>query len=162
MHNLVLADRNIQITFSRIWHNVGFWGKMQLLTQIIYSIFSNETISEEELEKMKSQDMLNSILNEFTVHFPKLKTPLIDERDQYLAQKIKEAPGKKVVAVLGAAHVPGIKEEIKKEHDLERLSQVPPKSKAPKIIGWAIPIIHYFDYCLYFLYESICGIASNT
>ncbi len=113
--NLVLADRNIQITFSRIWHNVGLWGKMQLLTQIIYSIFSKDSISEEELEKMKSQDMLNSMLSEFTEHFPKLKTPLIDERDQYLAQKIKEAPGNKVVAVLGAAHIPGIKEEIKKE-----------------------------------------------
>ena len=139
--NLVLADRNIQTTFSRIWHNLGFWGKMQLLTQIIYSIFSDETISEEELEKMKSKDMLNSILSDFTEHFPKLKTPLIDERDQYLSQKIKEAPGNKIVAVLGAAHVPGITEEIKKEHDLESLSQLPPKSKAPKIIGWAIPLI---------------------
>ena len=139
--NLVLADRNIQITFSRIWHNIGLWGKMQLLTQIIYSIFSNDQITEEELEKMKSQDMLNSMLSEFTEHFPKLKTPLIDERDQYLAQKIKEAPGNKVVAVLGAAHIPGIKEEIKKEHDLSFITQLPQKSKAPKIIGWAIPIL---------------------
>ena len=138
--NLVLADRNIQITFSRIWHNIGLWGKMQLLTQIIYSIFSKDSISEEELEKMKSQDMLNSMLSEFTEHFPKLKTPLIDERDQYLAQKIKEAPGNKVVAVLGAAHIPGIKEEIKKEHDLSLITRLPQKSKAPKIIGWAIPI----------------------
>jgi pheromone shutdown-related protein TraB len=137
---LVLADRNIQITFSRIWHNVGLWGKMQLLTQIIFSIFSNDRISEEELEKMKSQDMLNSMLNEFTEHFPKLKTPLIDERDQYLAQKIKEAPGNKVVAVLGAAHVPGIKEEIKKDHDLALITRIPKPSKVPKIIGWAIPI----------------------
>src|SRR4051794_1489224 len=137
---LVLADRNIQITFSRIWHNVGLWGKMQLLTQIIFSIFSNDRISEEELEKMKSQDMLNSMLSEFTDHFPKLKTPLIDERDQYLAQKIKEAPGNKVVAVLGAAHIPGIKEEIKKNHDLSLITRLPKKSKVPKIIGWAIPI----------------------
>ncbi|WP_449539025.1 TraB/GumN family protein [Ferdinandcohnia sp. Marseille-Q9671] len=138
---LVLADRNIQITFSRIWSSVGFTGKMKLLMSIIYSIFSNESITEEELEKMKSQDMLNSMLTEFSTSFPKLKTPLIDERDQYLAQKIKEAPGEKIVAVLGAAHVPGIKEEIKKEHDLKKLTQLPPKSKAPKIIGWAIPIL---------------------
>lgn len=139
--DLVLADRDIQTTFSRIWHNVGWWGKMQLLTQVIASIFSNETITEEELEKMKSQDMISSVLSEFTESFPRLKTPLIDERDQYLSQKIKEAPGEKVVAVLGAAHVPGITEEIKKDHDLKRLSERPPKSKAPKVIGWAIPII---------------------
>ena len=139
--DIVLADRNIQITFARIWSNVGFWGKAQLLSQVFFSIFSNEEISEEELEKMKNQDTINAILKEFTESFPKLKTPLIDERDQFLAQKIKDAPGKKVVAVLGAAHVPGIKEEIKKEHDLRRLSERPPKSKVPKIIGWSIPIL---------------------
>ncbi|MEK4520138.1 TraB/GumN family protein [Psychrobacillus sp. FSL W7-1457] len=138
---LVLADRNIQITFSRIWHNLGWLGKSQLLTSVFYSIFSKDTISEEELENMKSQDTLNAVLAEFTESFPRLKTPLIDERDQFLAQKIKEAPGKKVVAVLGAAHVPGITKEIYKHQDLERLSAVPPKSILPKIIGWSLPIL---------------------
>ncbi|MHB8072375.1 TraB/GumN family protein [Desulfosporosinus fructosivorans] len=138
---LVLADRNIQITFSRIWNGVGLWGKAKLMTAIFMSIFDDEDISEEELEKMKSQDMLNSILNDFTINFPKLKIPLIDERDQYLSQKIKQAPGPKVIAVLGAAHIPGIKEEIKKEHDLARLSELPAKSKALSIIGWSIPLL---------------------
>ncbi|MHA7138913.1 TraB/GumN family protein [Rossellomorea arthrocnemi] len=138
---LVLADRNIQITFSRIWNSVGFSGKAKLMTQIIYSIFSTDTITEEELEKIKSQDMLDSMLNEFTQVFPKLKIPLIDERDQYLAQKIKDAPGKKIVAVLGAAHVPGITKEIYNEHNLDKLNERPAKSKWPKIIGWAIPVM---------------------
>jgi len=138
---LVLADRNIQITFSRVWGNIGFKGKLSLLSQIIASIFSKESISEEELEKMKNMDTINAVLNEFTESFPRLKKPLIDERDQYLAQKIKDAPGDKIVAVLGAAHVPGIKEEIKKEHDLASLNTVPPKSNVPKIIGWSIPVL---------------------
>ncbi|WP_096155776.1 MULTISPECIES: TraB/GumN family protein [Bacillus] len=138
---LVLADRNIQVTFSRIWNGIGLFGKAKLMLQIFYSIFSNETVSEEELEKLKSKDMLNAMLNEFTVAFPRLKTPLIDERDQYLAEKIRNAPGEKVVAVLGAAHVPGITQEIHKEHDLRKLTAVPPKSPAPKIIAWMIPIL---------------------
>ncbi|MBU5466116.1 TraB/GumN family protein [Virgibacillus sp. MSJ-26] len=138
---LVLADRDIQITFSRIWGGIGLKGKALLLTQVIASIFSKETISEEDLEKMKTQDTINAMLHEFTEEFPRLKKPLIDERDQYLAQKIKNAPGEKIVAVLGAAHVPGITQEIKKEHNLKKLAQRPPKSKAPKIIGWSIPII---------------------
>ncbi len=139
--DLVLADRNIQITFSRIWHNLGLTGKAQLLTSVFYSIFSKETITEEDMEKMKSKDTLNAVLTDLTESFPKLKVPLIDERDQYLAQKIKEAPGDKVVAVLGAAHIPGITTEIYKEHDVEALSQTPPKSIVPKIIGWAIPLL---------------------
>ncbi|GAA0335034.1 TraB/GumN family protein [Bacillus carboniphilus] len=139
--DLVLADRNIQITFSRIWNGVGFTGKAKLLMQIILSIFSNESISEEELEKLKSQDMLDAMLKDFTDNFPRLKVPLIDERDQYLSQKIKEAPGDKVVAVLGAAHVPGITKVIEKDHNLEEITKVPPKSKVPKIIGWSIPAV---------------------
>lgn len=98
-------------------------------------------MTEEELEKMKNDDTINAILKEFTDNFPKLKEPLIDERDQYLSQKIKEAPGRKVVAVLGAAHVPGIINEIKNDHDLKRLNELPPKSKVPKIIGWSIPLV---------------------
>lgn len=139
--DLVLADRNIQTTFSRIWGKIGFKGKAMLLLSIFAGIFSKEDISEEELEKMKSQDMIDSMLQEFTNSFPRLKEPLIDERDQYLAQKIKHAPGEKIVAVLGAAHVPGIKKEINQEHDLKRLSERPPKSNIPKYIGWAIPIL---------------------
>lgn len=139
--DLVLADRDIQTTFSRIWGGIGFKGKATLLGSVIASIFNKEDITEEELEEMKSQDTINVMLHEFTENFPRLKTPLIDERDQYLAQKIKDAPGNKIIAVLGAAHVPGIQTEILKDHNLEKLSEKPPKSKWPKIIGWSIPAL---------------------
>lgn len=43
--------------------------------------------------------------------------------------------------MLGAAHVPGIKEEIKREQDMAKLTERPPKSKIPKIIGWSIPFM---------------------
>jgi len=137
---LVLADRNIQVTFARIWSGVGLWGKAKLMTQLLWSILSSEEITEEELEKMKTRDMLDSMLEEFTEHAPQLKTPLIDERDQYIAQKIREAPGGKIVAVVGAAHVPGITREIRREHDLAALTATAPKSKWPKVVGWMIPI----------------------
>ncbi|WP_027964979.1 TraB/GumN family protein [Halalkalibacillus halophilus] len=138
---LVLADRNIQTTFSRIWRSIGISGRAKLMLSVIFSIFNRETISEEELERMKSQDMLNTVMHEFTEAFPRLKKPLIDERDQYLAQKIREAPGNKVVAVLGAAHIPGIEKEIYREQDLKKLSTVPKKAKWPKVIAWMIPVI---------------------
>ena len=159
---LVLADRNIQVTFSRVWGNIGLKGKAMLLTQVVYSIFSKETITEEELEKMKQQDTINAMLQEITENFPKLKKPLIDERDQYLAQKIKDAPGEKVVAVLGAAHIPGITEEIHQEQNLQTLSKRPPKSKAPKIIGWAIPIVIISLILITFLSNPDAGLQQIT
>ncbi len=160
--NLVLADRNIQITFSRIWKRLGLWGKLNLTMQIILSIFSDESITEEEMEKMKSQDMIDSMLKEFTATFPKIKIPLIDERDQYLAQKIKDAPGSKVVAVLGAAHVFGIKEEIKKEHDLKVLCQVPAKSKIPIILAWLVPVLILSMMGYTFYVNRAAGINQTT
>ena len=139
--NLCLADRDIQTTMLRIWRNVSLWGKIKLLYQVLLSLLIDEDITEEEIEKMKTQDMLSATLDELAASFPQFKTVLVDERDRYLAQKIKEAPGKKVVAVLGAAHVPGVIQQIEKDHDLKELSYIPPTSQAVKAVGWSIPIL---------------------
>lgn len=139
--NLCLADRDIQVTMMRLWRGIGFWGKMKLFFQLILSMFLDEEISEEELEQMKSQDMLTAVLNELSSSFPEFKRVIIDERDQYLAEKIRTAPGNKILAVLGAGHIAGIKQELMREHDLKQLSTVPPGSQMTKIIGWGIPAI---------------------
>jgi len=55
--------------------------------------------------------------------------------------KSKEAPGNKIVAALGGAHVPGVKEEIFKTQDINKLSEVPPKSLISWIINCVIPIV---------------------
>lgn len=138
---IVLADRNIDVTFRRILANLKLWDKLKLLFQLVYSIFDNEEISEEDLDKLKSEDMLNSALNEMTKRMPRLKTSLVDERDKYLAQKIKDAPGDKIVAVLGAAHIPGVSKEIFKENDLRELSKLPKQKNIGKYISWIIPAV---------------------
>ena len=85
--------------------------------------------------------MLHEVLREFSELFPDVRAALIDERDRYLAQKIREAPGKKIVAVVGAAHVPGIKNYIHFNNDLSDISQVPPKSIFMRSLSWLIPAI---------------------
>lgn len=136
---LVLADREIQTTFLRIWRSLGFWTKVKLFGTLLLSIFQDEETSEDELEKLKTEDILMVALNEFSSSFPQLKKVLIDERDMYLSQKIKDAPGNTIVAVVGAGHLPGIKASIDTEHDLLTLANVPPPSRISKILGWAIP-----------------------
>jgi len=69
-----------------------------------------------------------------------LKDILIDERDRYLTHKIRTAPGNKIVAVVGAGHVPGIKKYWNQKIDFEALEQVPPKGKTSKILKWMIPM----------------------
>jgi pheromone shutdown-related protein TraB len=138
---LCLADRDLQVTMLRLWRSIGMWGKLKLFFQIMMSLFMDEELSEEDMEKMKSQDMLSAALEELSRVFPQLKAIVIDERDKYLAQKIKTAPGSKVVAVLGAGHIPGIKEELDNDNNLDELSKIIPAPRYTKIIGWSIPVI---------------------
>ena len=89
---------------------------------------------------MKSKDQLENIMEAFTDSFPEVKKRLIDERDIYLSQKIRIAPGKKIVAVVGAGHVKGIKEHIINDIPLGPVMEIPPKSVIPQILKWAIPL----------------------
>ena len=82
--------------------------KAKLLARFLGLLTAGIALSETDMEHMKSPDNLAAILNKFGAEFPELKSMLIDERDYVLAQNIKKAPGSKVVAVIGAAHVPGI------------------------------------------------------
>ncbi len=138
---LVLADRNIQITFKRVWHGLGLWEKLKLIVQIISMLFVDEEITEEELDELKNGDALNLMLEEMGRAFPGIKKHLLDERDQFLANKIKNAAGNKIVAVLGAAHVPGVKKEIYKEQNLSEITKLPKKAKWGKIFSWGIPAL---------------------
>jgi pheromone shutdown-related protein TraB len=134
-----LADRDIRVTLSRVWRTMTFWAKIKLMMQFMLSLGGLDEISEEDVEEMKSKDVLETLLSEIGKSQPQLKKILIDERDQYLTHKIRGAPGKRVVAVVGAGHVPGIKENWNKSVDVEFLEKMPPKGRLSTILKWGIP-----------------------
>ena len=137
---LVLADRPIKTTFSRIWNSLGLYEKSKLIVSIIGSIFDDEEISEEDLQALKEADALDAALNEVGKEFPNVKKILVDERDAYLSYKIKNAPGKKVVAIIGAAHAGGIERNLDKDIDIDELNVVKKKKGIGSIIKWLIPL----------------------
>jgi pheromone shutdown-related protein TraB len=149
---LVLADREIEITLKRTGAKLSFWMRMKILSQLLAGLVVGEEISEDEIEKLKEQAHLADALQLLAKEFPQAKETLIDERDTFLAQKIREAPGKTIVAVVGAGHVEGIKREILEDHDLEPLVVVPPPSAWTKVFKWGIPalIIGIFVYGFFF------------
>jgi len=138
---LVLADRDIQVTFLRIWRKLGFWGKCKLFFSLLFSFGEEIEISSKDVNDLLKEETLESVISEMRKKFPVIGEVLISERDQYLAHKIKKARGEKVVAILGGAHVPGVKEEIFKSQDISKITEVPRGSPIFKIIGWAIPVI---------------------
>ena len=138
---LVLADREIEITLKRVWGYLGFWQKMKMMMVLMMSIFVSEEIDEKMIEKLKQGDQMEAALAEFTNKFPEVKRRLIDERDIFLSQKIRQAAGPKVVAVVGAGHVAGIKENIQREQPIDELLKLPPKSKWGEVLKWGIPAL---------------------
>jgi pheromone shutdown protein TraB len=74
---------------------------------------------------------------------PEFTGPLVDERDQYLSHLMTTAGrGKqRVVAVVGAAHVPGMQARLGDPVDLEELTRLPPPSLWWQIAKWGIPIL---------------------
>lgn len=138
--NLVLADRSIQTTFMRIWRKMGFFERIKLFFSLM-SIDDDEDVSEEDLQKLIERDNLELAIEDMGKDYPQIAATLLHERDKYLAYNIKNAPGDKVIAILGAAHTPGVEEEVFKEQNIEELNKIPPKSFAGKLLPWLIPIL---------------------
>lgn len=142
----VMADRAIQITLKRAWAKNSFWGKCKLLATLLSSAFSKEDMSAQDIENIKEKNEMDSMMNELSEYMPVVKEVLIDERNTYLADKIWNSPGNKVVAVLGAGHLDGVVENLEKiaggqTVDLASIDEVPPKKGFAKFAGWIIPVL---------------------
>jgi len=138
---VILADRDVKVTLKRTWAALDYWQMCKVLYAMIMGLLSKEKLEEADIEQLKSTDALQDLMKDFARRLPSVQKALIDERDQFLAGKIKEAPGNKIVAVVGAGHVAGIKKWIDEPIDMAAIQTVPPPRFSKKIIGWAIPLL---------------------
>lgn len=138
-----LIDRDIQTTLKRTWGNIGLWRRIRLLIDLVAPSpdEDGEPLTADSVESLKEPKALSEMLTELGRAVPEVKKPLVDERDQYLASKMTDAgAGKKtVVAVVGAAHVPGMSAQIGQPIDRAELDRIPPPALWWRIAKWAIP-----------------------
>jgi pheromone shutdown-related protein TraB len=136
-----LCDRDVRVTLRRAWHATSFWKKSYLLASLFASLFDRTEITEEKLTELRSTDVISELMRELGEALPELKRVLIDERDTYLAEKIKAADGKRLVAVVGAGHLAGIEKALAEDRSgqMAAISTIPPVSPFWKILGWLIP-----------------------
>ncbi len=139
--HISLVDREVRTTLKRAWAGAGFWTTIKVVFSMFTAMFEKQDISKDDIENLKNGDQLAMAIEEFSGSLPGVKTALIDERDQYLAAKIHASQGNTVVAVVGAAHVPGIKQIFGTDIDTVKLDEIPPPKKIFKIIGWGIPLL---------------------
>lgn len=144
---LALCDRPVDKTLIRAWRKTGFFAKFKLLEVLFSAAFSTKKLEAHEIEAIKDQSAIDSMMQELSEYLPSLRAVLIDERDRYLAKKIFDIPGKNIVAVVGLGHLNGIVEHLhalqKKESDIDctALETLPPVSRIGKVLKWILPIL---------------------
>ncbi len=140
------SDRDISTTLRRAWSKSGFIQKMKMLSALIGSAFTSEKLSEEELENLKTNSALQTMMDELADYLPGVKEVFIDERDRFIATNIFNEKEEKTVAVVGAGHMDGIVswldmlEKKEAEADLAEISTVPPKKNWVSKIPWLITV----------------------
>jgi pheromone shutdown-related protein TraB len=147
---LQLVDRDLATTLKRSYRAVPWYKRIMLSTGLIMSTVSSEEIDEEQIEKLKEGDILESTFTEFAEQSPELYEALIDERDRFMAARLRQEnrdnAGKRILVVIGAGHLEGLagylegdQEDPKSE--VETLSALPPPTRWLKLIPWAIAIL---------------------
>jgi pheromone shutdown-related protein TraB len=138
---VALCDRDVRVTLRRAWGALSFFQKVRLFSTFLAGAFEPPELDEEELRRLRQQDVLSELMEELGRAMPGLKRVLIDERDAYLAERIRGSQGRRVVAVVGAGHVAGMRRALldATRVDLAALDEVEPVSPLWKWMGWGIP-----------------------
>ena len=144
---VLLIDRDVGTTLRRVYRNVPWWRKFGLLGGLLGSLLSREKVSEEEVERLKEGDVLESTFAQFAESQSELYEPLIRERDRYMAARL-EAEGREsgyqnILAVIGAGHMKGITADLQAgvadpEAEIRDLDSVPAGGGWWKWLPWLI------------------------
>jgi pheromone shutdown-related protein TraB len=141
-----LIDRDVNRTLSRAWAAVGWWRRLQLLSGLLQSFLEpagkeDDTVTEAQIEGLKEEGRLQDMMGEFARALPEVKAALIDERDWFMVERLRQVPGQRVVAVVGAGHVPGMVAAFDQTHDLAALDAPPRPSPWIPLLKWGLPAL---------------------
>ncbi len=141
---IALLDRDVNITLKRAMNKMSLIEKLKLAGSIIGSFFGfgeTKEITVETIEGLKNKDVMNELMQKLSKEMPSIKSVLVDERDLFIANKILNAPGKKIVAVIGAGHLDGVKKLLDKKRSITHLNEVKKKKNyLVTLLKFLIPI----------------------
>jgi pheromone shutdown-related protein TraB len=136
-----LCDRDVRVTLRRAWKATSFWKKSYLVATLLATLWDDTELTEEKLAELRQKDVLSELMDEIGKALPAAKTALIDERDIFMAEKIKASAGKRVVAVVGAGHMAGLTRAMQEDNRsrMDEISSIPPVGMIWHVLGWSVP-----------------------
>ena len=148
--SLHLIDREVGLTFKRALAGLSWWGRAKIGAGIMMGMFADEEVGDDEIEKLKQGDLLESSFGEFAEGSPALYQAIIAERDRYMAARLRESAtaasgASEVLAVVGAGHLAGMAKHLAEDNDVPaavkaELEMVKQKSRMP----WMELILGFF------------------
>jgi pheromone shutdown-related protein TraB len=145
---VLLIDREVGTTLRRAARNLGWWQRLNLFSGLVAGMLSREQITEDEVERLKQGDVLETTFAEFAEDRRDLYIPLIEERDRYMAARLRqESAGqgpRRILAVVGAGHLKGLSaalerpEPLPAAEEIAALDEVPPPSRVWQAFPWLI------------------------
>lgn len=124
--NMVLGDRRLSLTISRMFRLMSPWEKCKFILSMLWDSVS--TVTSDEIENMK--DDVTKMVQEMKDGYPGVAKIIIDERNVYLTAMLQATVRQKqkvtkeihpsgtlppvVVAVVGIGHQEGIQELFQK------------------------------------------------
>lgn len=141
--DVILIDRDIAITFKRLWGKMSFIEKLKLF----YHVIRGFSVEAESVDEMLRDDAVDALVKEFRKISPKAAEVLIDERDAFMAYNLRKALDKykSIVAVVGAGHKKGIIEWLQKDINIAELTKVKERKTLKVVsISFAVFIIVFF------------------
>jgi len=118
-----------------------------------FSKVERNDIAEDEVEKLKQSDLLESAFSEFASGSKPLYESLIGERDAYMAARLREEAAhtpsdepRRVLVVIGAGHLKGLCTLLREQHEdpartVAELAQTPPKARWPKWVAAGLVLL---------------------
>ena len=156
---LQIIDRDLATTLKRSYRAVPWYKRIMLSTGLIMSTFSSDEIDEEQIEKLKEGDILESTFTEFAEQSPELYEALIAERDRFMAARLRqentENTGKHILVVIGAGHLEGLARYLETDQqdpqtEVESLSKLPPPNRWLKFVPWVIAALVFTGFYIGF------------
>ena len=141
--SLSLIDRDVKITLRRVWSKMGFFQKIKVLNALL----APEEDEEIDVDAIaEDSDLISEMMDELRKMVPAAGEVLIDERDEYLASRIRnEASKGKVLAVMGAGHLKGVEEKLltepPSEERIDELLAIPKKGVVKKLLPFSLPAV---------------------
>jgi pheromone shutdown-related protein TraB len=144
---VLLVDREIGVTLRRVAANLPWWKRLGLFSGLLASMLTRSSVDEGEIDRLKEGDVLETTFAEFAEDRQDLFVPLIEERDRYIAARLREEVVREghenILAVLGAGHLKGVvrylgETERNPGEEIAELERVPAPTRWPKLIPWLI------------------------